>query len=109
MTPARPDRYEARTEIARRRQEQGLSQEELSAIAGITESTLYRLEAGTAENPGVVTLLALAEALHCNLQDLVHERWTAAARGKIRPGFDPRLPWDVRSPGPPAPSSDRSE
>ena len=73
------DRYEARTEIARRRQRMDITQVELARRAGLSETTLQRLESGADANPRIVTLLAVASALHCELVDMVEEQWRQAA------------------------------
>jgi transcriptional regulator with XRE-family HTH domain len=50
-----------------------LSQEELARKAGITYSTLIKLESGANKNPTVKTLQQLARALEATLDELVKE------------------------------------
>src|SRR5262245_31156686 len=55
--------------IASLRERRGLSQEELAVAAGITQSTLSRMERGQAQ-PDAFTLKRLAEALSVTVADL---------------------------------------
>ena len=57
--------------IKKRRKKLGLSQEELAKNAGITYSTLIKLESGANNNPTVKTLQQIAKALNVSLDDLV--------------------------------------
>lgn len=50
-----------------------LSQEELSRRAGITYSTLIKLESGANKNPTVKTLQQIAKALNVSLDQLMEE------------------------------------
>ena len=53
VSPAQRDRFEARTLLARRRQELNLGQEQLARLAGVSLSSLRRLEAAArADRPG---------------------------------------------------------
>jgi transcriptional regulator with XRE-family HTH domain len=51
----------------------GLSQDQLARKAGITYSTLTKLESGVNQNPKVKTLQQLAQALEVTLDDLMKE------------------------------------
>jgi len=51
----------------------GLSQDQLARKAGITYSTLTKLESGVNQNPKVKTLQRLAKALDVTLDDLMKE------------------------------------
>jgi predicted transcriptional regulator len=53
--------------VAERRLQQGLSQRELAALCGTTQSAIARLERG-GRPPRIDTLLRIAEALECELQ-----------------------------------------
>ena len=57
--------------IKKFRTQLGLSQEELARKAGITYSTLIKLESGANKNPTVKTLQQLAGALGVSLDQLV--------------------------------------
>jgi transcriptional regulator with XRE-family HTH domain len=57
--------------IKKFRTQLGLSQEELARKAGITYSTLIKLESGVNKNPTVKTLQQLAGALEVSLDQLV--------------------------------------
>jgi transcriptional regulator with XRE-family HTH domain len=59
--------------IKRYRNDKGLSQEQLAQKAGITYSTLAKLESGVNKNPTVRTLQQLAKALEVSLDDLMQE------------------------------------
>jgi transcriptional regulator with XRE-family HTH domain len=52
--------------VSARRQELGLSQQQLAELTGTTQSAVARLEAG-GRPPRIDTLLKIAEALDCNL------------------------------------------
>jgi transcriptional regulator with XRE-family HTH domain len=52
--------------VATRRQELGLSQQQLAVLTGTTQSAIARLEAG-GRPPRIDTLLKIAEALDCEL------------------------------------------
>ncbi|MGH3032351.1 MAG: helix-turn-helix domain-containing protein [Gaiellaceae bacterium] len=52
--------------VAARRRERGLSQAELAALCGTTQSAIARLEGG-GRPPRIDTLLRLANALDCDL------------------------------------------
>jgi predicted transcriptional regulator len=52
--------------VAERRAELGLSQRELAALCGTTQSAIARLERG-GRPPRIDTLLRIAEALECEL------------------------------------------
>ncbi len=60
--------------IKRYRSEKGLSQEQLAQKAGITYSTLAKLESGVNENPKVKTLQQIAKALDVSVDDLLKHR-----------------------------------
>jgi transcriptional regulator with XRE-family HTH domain len=51
----------------------GLSQEELARKAGVTYSTLTKIEMGVNQNPKVKTLQQIAAALDVTLDDLMKE------------------------------------
>jgi len=55
------------------RTKMGLSQDQLARKAGITYSTLTKLESGVNQNPKVKTLQQLAQALEVTLDDLIKE------------------------------------
>ena len=52
--------------VASRRREQGLSQADLAALVGTTQSAIARLESG-GRPPRIDTLLRIADALECDL------------------------------------------
>ena len=52
--------------VAERRQDKGLSQRELAALVGTTQSAIARLERG-GRPPRIDTLLRIADALECDL------------------------------------------
>jgi transcriptional regulator with XRE-family HTH domain len=57
--------------IKRYRATMGLSQDQLARKAGITYSTLTKLESGVNQNPKVKTLQQLAKALEVTLDELM--------------------------------------
>jgi transcriptional regulator with XRE-family HTH domain len=59
--------------LKRYRAKIGLSQDQLARKAGITYSTLTKLESGVNQNPKVKTLQQLAKALDVTIDDLMKE------------------------------------
>lgn len=59
--------------VKRYRTKVGLSQDQLARKAGITYSTLTKLESGVNRNPKVKTLQQIAKALEVSLDDLMKE------------------------------------
>ena len=59
--------------IKKFRKQQKLSQEQLSQKAGITYSTLIKLESGVNKNPTVKTLQQIAKVLNATIDDLMQE------------------------------------
>jgi transcriptional regulator with XRE-family HTH domain len=59
--------------IKRYRATMGLSQDQVARKAGITYSTLTKLESGVNQNPKVKTLQQLAKALEVTLDELMTE------------------------------------
>jgi len=57
--------------IKRLRKQLKLSQEELAKKAGITYSTLIKIESGKNDNPTIKTLLKIAKALNVKIDDLL--------------------------------------
>ena len=53
-------------QVANRRRERGLSQADLAALVGTTQSAIARLESG-GRPPRIDTLLRIADALDCDL------------------------------------------
>jgi ribosome-binding protein aMBF1 (putative translation factor) len=62
-------------QVATRRRALGLSQAELAALCGTTQSAIARLESG-GRPPRIDTLLRLANALHCTLAVELRPRTT---------------------------------
>ncbi len=56
-------------QVATRRRDRGLSQADLAALVGTTQSAIARLESG-GRPPRIDTLLRIADALECDL--IVH-------------------------------------
>lgn len=63
------------TRIARRREAAGLSQQDLADLVGYGVATIRRLERGEVFDPGIRQLSLIAEALRCNIEDLVEPAW----------------------------------
>jgi transcriptional regulator with XRE-family HTH domain len=59
--------------IKKLRKQRKLSQEELAKKAGVTYSTLIKLESGVNKNPTMKTLQQIAAALEASLDDLTKE------------------------------------
>jgi ribosome-binding protein aMBF1 (putative translation factor) len=63
-------------QVAAQRRARGLSQAELAALCGTTQSAIARLESG-GRPPRIDTLLRIADALDCNLAVELRPRTTA--------------------------------
>ncbi|MBR2800311.1 MAG: helix-turn-helix transcriptional regulator [Oscillospiraceae bacterium] len=79
------------SEIRARRQAKGLTQAQLASRVGVQLNTIARYEAGL-RHPRAETVVLLARALDCEVEDLVQEQLEKArahliARGAI--GNDP--------------------
>jgi transcriptional regulator with XRE-family HTH domain len=59
--------------VRARRQELGLSQQEVAFRAGISIGIVHRLETGRTTDPHFSTLEGLAKALSINVEDLVRK------------------------------------
>jgi transcriptional regulator with XRE-family HTH domain len=59
--------------VKRFRKEKKLSQEELAKEAGITYTTLAKIESGNNTNPTVKTIQKIAQALDVTIDDLMKE------------------------------------
>lgn len=60
-------------EIRRRRLEAGLSREKLSILAGLPSNSVFRIEKGMCSYTYPIRARALAEALHCRVEDIFTE------------------------------------
>jgi transcriptional regulator with XRE-family HTH domain len=59
--------------IKKLRKQRKLSQEELSKKAGVTYSTLIKLESGVNKNPTIKTIQQIAAALEVTLDELTQK------------------------------------
>ena len=57
--------------VKRIRRQKGLSQDKLAKAAGITLTTVVKIESGANDNPTLKTLRSLAEALGVTVNDLI--------------------------------------
>jgi transcriptional regulator with XRE-family HTH domain len=57
--------------VRRIRTKKGLSQDKLSKLAGVTLTTLVKIESGANDNPKIKTLKAIADALEVSVCDLI--------------------------------------
>lgn len=60
--------------IKKLRKKHKLSQEELAKKAGITYSTLIKVESGANDNPRIKTLMKIAKALEVSIDKLVGKK-----------------------------------
>lgn len=51
----------------------GFNSNNLSIACGIPQPVIYRIQKGITTNPKVHTLLAIAKALHCSIDQLLGE------------------------------------
>ena len=61
------------TKIIKYRKEQGLTQEEFANKGGLTRVSVSAIESGRIENPGMETLIGIAEAMEISIDELVKE------------------------------------
>jgi len=59
--------------LKRKRLDLGLTQQELEARSGVTQSMISKMEKGSADNVSIDILRKLAKALNCLLVDLLPE------------------------------------
>lgn len=55
------------------REKKGISQHKLSSLSGVPQQTISAIESGARKNPGIETLLPLARAMGCLVDDLIAE------------------------------------
>jgi transcriptional regulator with XRE-family HTH domain len=58
--------------IKQLRKKYKLSQEELAKKAGITYSTLIKIESGANDNPTIKTIVKIARALNIKIDDVIY-------------------------------------
>lgn len=94
MSPFEPlTQTDARTKLARRRLERGVTQRQMWEAVGVSRATYVRLEQGRMDNPSLRLLVNCALALGCGLDDVIEDTWR---EWYTRPGFvetePPRFP-----------------
>ena len=57
--------------IKKYRAKQGISQDKLSKLAGITLHTITKIESGATPNPRIETVKKIADALGIGIEDLI--------------------------------------
>lgn len=55
------------------RESKGLSQLQLSVMSKVPQQTISSIESGARKNPGIDTLLQIAKALGCTVDDLLEK------------------------------------
>ena len=55
------------------REKAGLSQNQLAELSNLPQQTISAIESGARKNPGVETLLPLARAMGCLVDDLISD------------------------------------
>lgn len=55
------------------RKERGVSRREVAIATGLTENTIYTIEAGVAANPRLETLKAIADYYGISIDELIKE------------------------------------
>ena len=58
--------------IKKLRTELGISQDKLSKLADVTFHTIAKIESGSTSNPGVTTMMKIAQALGVSVDDLLN-------------------------------------
>lgn len=56
--------------VAKVRIAKGMTQLQLSLISGVPQQTISAIESGERKNPGILTMLKIAKALECTVDDL---------------------------------------
>lgn len=56
------------------RKKRNMTQQELAEKSGVIQQTISAIESGARNNPGVMTMIKLANALRCSVYDLVDEK-----------------------------------
>ncbi len=56
--------------IKKYRKQRGISQDQLSKLAGVTYNTITKIESGATKNPRVDTLRLIAKALNVKVDNL---------------------------------------
>ncbi len=59
--------------VKRIRKQKDLSQDKLSKLAGVTLTTLVKIESGSNDNPKIKTLKKIADALEVTVNDLLED------------------------------------
>jgi len=75
------------TPLQRYRERRHMTQIELAEKSGVTQQAISKIETRQRENPGVLTMQKLANALRCTVDDLIEE--DAADRRKGPGAQDP--------------------
>ena len=60
--------------IKKHRKKNGISQDKLSKLAGVTYNTIIKIESGSTKNPRVDTLRLIAKALGVTVDNLLNEK-----------------------------------
>ena len=63
------------SKVGRLRLARGLTQEELARRCGLGKRTVERYDQGHTKNPPISQLLALAQALGCELEEIIEDAW----------------------------------
>lgn len=91
------EQAEPKTEVGLRlrhlREARGLSPSQLAGKAGLTQPTIWRIETGDTQNPGVGTLALIAEALDVHVSALTGE---GAELERVQAVQDERAPYAAR-------------
>jgi DNA-binding Xre family transcriptional regulator len=66
-----------KTKLAAMRRARDIRQRELAQLAGISEKTVQRLEAGEISDPRLRMLSNCALVLACRLEDIVEDEWVS--------------------------------
>jgi transcriptional regulator with XRE-family HTH domain len=80
----------ARTRIAAKRLERGVSQRALARAVGLTRTTYWRLEHGRTDNPPFRYLVNIAIALDCPVHELLEEHWMRWKSFNVHAAHAPR-------------------
>ena len=59
--------------LRRMREKRRMTQAELSALSGVSQQAISKIESGERPNPGAFTLYKLARALKCTVDDLIED------------------------------------
>ena len=69
------------------RNERKLTAKELSALSGVPEKTIYRIETGEVTDPKLSSIKPLLQALNCSANEVIFDEDEVFGQGELRTAF----------------------